>query len=185
MRTWLVVGLTLFAGIICLAAPPDVLADTAQIQYQFSNISGNVWSYTYTVDSTSFTANEAFTVFFTQGLYSNLQDPPPSPGGWSVFSTQPDATLLTDGLYTALALNDRASLTGSFTITFDYLGRGTPGSQGFSIDQFDANGFLLNTVTTGVTTPFTQVPEPATGLLLLVGLAAASRLRKRYCRQSS
>jgi hypothetical protein len=188
MRAWFIVELILFAGIICLAATPDVLADSTQVQYQFSNISGNEWSYTYTVTSTPLTANEAFTVFFTQGLYSNLQKQPPSPDGWSVFSTQPvpPTTLNTPGQYTALALNDGASLTGPFMITFDYSGAGTPGSQDFSIDRFDANGNLLNNVTTGVTTPFAQqVPEPATGLLLLVGAAAASGLRKRYCGQSS
>jgi len=186
MRMRFVVELILSAGIICLAVPSSVLADSAQIQYQVSNVSGDECSYTYTPNSTPFAANEAFTVFFTQGLSSNLQDPPPSPDGWFVFSTQPDATVLTDGLYTALALIDGASLTGPFTITFDYSGPGTPGSQDFSIDQFDTNGNLLNNVATGVTTPFAaQVPEPATGLLLLVGAAAVSGLRKRYCRQSS
>jgi hypothetical protein len=187
MRTWVIARLVLFAGFICFAAPLGVLADSTQVLYQVSNVSGNEWSYTYTVNNSApFVANEALTVFFPGGLFSNLQDPPPSPGGWFTLSLQPDTTLLTDGLYTALALNDGASLVGPFTITFNYLGPGTPASQNFSIDLFDANGKLLNNVTTGVTTPFrTQVPEPATGLLLLVGAVAVSGLRKRFSRESS
>jgi hypothetical protein len=166
--------------IAALAAPLSVFANSTQIQYQISNISGDEWAYTYTVSSAPFAANEAFTIFFTQGLFSNLQGTPPSPSGWFTFSLQPDAILFTNGLYTALALSPGASLTGPFTITFDYLGLGTPGSQAFSVDQFDANGNLISNVTTGLTTPLSQtVPEPATGLLLLAGAAGVGVLRKR------
>jgi hypothetical protein len=186
MRMRFAVALILFAGIICLSAPPSVLADSTQIQYQVSNISGSEWSYTYTLNTaTPFAANEGLTVFFTRGLFSNLQDPPPSATDWFAFSLQPGPTLLTDGLYTALALTGGASLSGPFTITFDYSGPGSPGSQAFSIDQFDSNGNLLSNVTRGFTTPLTQVvPEPATGVLLLGGAAVVGALKKRRCRQA-
>jgi hypothetical protein len=76
-------------------------------------------------------------------------------------------------------------LAGPFTITFDYLGLGTPGSQAFSIDLFDSNGNLISNVTTGFTTPLSQtVPEPATGLLLLAGGAAVVVLKKQWFGQA-
>ena len=62
-----------------LAAPLSMFANSVQIQYQATSISGDEWSYTYTVHSAPFAANEAFTVFFAQGSYSNLQAAPPSP----------------------------------------------------------------------------------------------------------
>jgi hypothetical protein len=182
MKKRLMVQVFLMAA---LAAPLSMFANSVQIQYQATNISGDEWSYTYKVTSAPFAANEAFTVFFGLGSYSNLQAAPPSPSGWSTFSLQPDAILFTNGLYTALALTPGASLAGPFTITFDYLGLGTPGSQAFSVDQFDSNGNLISNVTTGFTTPLSQtVPEPATGLLLLAGGAAVVVLKKQWFGQA-
>ena len=132
--------MVLFAVGISFAAL-GVLADSTQVQYQVSNVTGNEWSYTYDiVTSTPFVANEALTVFFPVALYSSLDNLPASPTGWFAFSIQPDPILLTDGFYSAVALGDGASLAGPFTISFDYSGAGTPGSQDFSIDLFDNNG---------------------------------------------
>ena len=175
MRMRIVIGLILFAGITCLATPRYVLASSTEIQYQISNVSGNEWQYTYTINNpptNSLSSLQAFTVFFDYNLTSNLQDTSTeSTSNWSIFSLQPDSTLLSDGNYVAQALTD-SPMTIPFTITFDYLGSGTPGAQPFSIDQFDANGNLTANIITGNTSLLgvTVTPEPASLVLMLSGL---------------
>jgi hypothetical protein len=185
MRMRLLTTLVLIAGISWLAGPAGVLADGTEVQYQVTNVSGDEWQYSYAIeDSTPFSANEALTVTFSAALYTNMDPAPPSPAGWSAFSAPSDTTLMFDGIYTASANADGASLAGPFTITFDYLGSGTPGSQPFSIDLFDSNSIYLSNVTTGVTTPFSNaVPEPESGLLLLIGGVALSGLKKRFVKR--
>jgi hypothetical protein len=185
MRMRFLTALVLIAGISWLAAPAGVLADGTEVQYQVTNVSGDEWQYSYAIqDSVPFVANEALTVTFYAALYTNMDSAPPSPAGWSAFSAPSDTTLMFDGIYTAAANADGASLSGPFTITFDYLGSGTPGSQPFSIDLFDSNGNLLSNVTTGVTTPLNAgVPEPATGLLLLTAGVALSGFKKRFVKR--
>jgi hypothetical protein len=185
MRMRFVVELILFAGIICLATPPSVLAD--QVQYQVSNVSGNEWQYSYYISNpplNSLLNLQAFTVFFDPSLTTNLQDTSgESTPNWGIFSIPYDPVLGSDGFYTAQALTDNP-LTDPFTITFDYLGSGTPGSQFFSIDQFDANGNLTSNLGIGDTTllPSAETPEPGTLVLYLsglVGLLGISNVRKR------
>jgi hypothetical protein len=64
-----------------------------------------------------------------------------------------------------------------FLIDFIWRGAGTPSSQPFEI--FDA---AFQVVETGRTIPFGQVPEPATGLLVMAGLGAALAARRRGAR---
>jgi hypothetical protein len=95
---------------------------------------------------------------------------------WDILTFQPDPGLFADGVYDALALADDASLLLPFAVTFDWLGGpGTsPGSQAFSINQFDPLGGIT-TLESGRTTT-AGVPEPAT--FALMGLGASLLVRR-------
>jgi hypothetical protein len=159
-------------------ASPSAKADG--VQYQATQVSGDTWQYTYTLTGTPLGANQAFTVFFDPTVTSNLVDTsmdatdPASLAAenWLSFTLPPAPPLMSDGVYTALALVDDDSATEAFTVAFDYSGLGKPGSQMFSIDQFDAFGNLVMNLQTGETTPVgVAAPEPGAGVLLILGLA--------------
>jgi hypothetical protein len=165
-------------GFSCAVASPSAKADG--VQYQATQVSGDSWQYTYTLTGTPLGAYQAFTVFFDPTLTSNLVDTsmdatdPASLAAenWLSFSIPFDPSLNSDGFYSALALINDDSMTEAFTITFDYSGLGQPGSQMFSIDQFDAFGNLVKNLQTGETTPVgVTAPEPGAGVLLILGLA--------------
>jgi hypothetical protein len=180
-RTRLALVIAALTGLAATFAAPCAHADSTGVEYQISNLGGE-WQYTYTLTGTALGVNQAFTVFFDPTLTSNLTDTsadftnPSSAAAanWASFALQGDPVLLSEGFYTALSLTGADGSTDSFTVTFDYLGTGAPGSQAFSIDQFDANGNLISNLETGQTTPFVStapVPEPGSGLLLLLGTA--------------
>ena len=95
---------------------------------------------------------------------------------WDVIAIEPDLNLPDDGFYDALAIVENASLADPFSITFTWLGEGTPSIQPFVVYE---PGF--NAIETGVAVPRTDaaIPEPTGAVLFLVGLAiAATRMRR-------
>jgi PEP-CTERM motif len=154
-------------GITLLAVP--TFADS--VQFDVTQVSGNVWQYQYFVSGRTFAANQAFTIFFDPTLYTSLQSPPPSATDWHTFVLQPDLNLNSSGNYTSEALVDNASLSSSFSLTFMFIGLGTPSSQLFEVDQFDASGKLTSVLSTGVTSPVTsRVSEPSSIVLMGIGV---------------
>ncbi|HLJ17643.1 MAG TPA: PEP-CTERM sorting domain-containing protein [Bryobacteraceae bacterium] len=152
------------------------------IEYEALNVTPgqDLWQYNYFVSGTTFAVNEDFTIFFDYHNFSNLQNPQPTVSSdWNVIDLQPDLNLPDNGAYDALALVDNPSLTTTFQVQFDWLGSGTPGSQPFSINQFDSAGNLVAVVETGNTVPVTStVPEPGAGLLFIAGIGALLLLRR-------
>lgn len=147
--------------------------------------SGSYWEYRYYVSGRSFAMNEGFTIFFDFNLFGELQSSPPAPNpDWDVLTLQPDLQLPDNGAYDALALVDNASLANPFTVDFVFLASGSPGSQPFTINRFDSEGTLLDTLETGFTVPrqTNVVPEPDTWLLVSGALMAisAARARRRF-----
>jgi hypothetical protein len=162
-------------------------ARAATIEYEAVDLAdgglGDRWEYRYFVSDISFAVDEGFSVYFPLGTFADLADPPASVGpDWDALSVQPDAVLSSDGFYDALALASVASLASPFVVQFDWLGApgSQPGSQSFTINRLDPSGGLVVLVA-GRTIPrgAPSVPEPAGGLLMLVGLATARRLRRR------
>jgi hypothetical protein len=186
----LILAVAAFAGLGLAFAVPSVKADG--VEYQAANLGGNEWQYTYTLTGAALSANQAFSVYFDPTLTSNVNDTstdftnPSSIAAteWLTLAFSGDPVLMSEGVFTALALTNGADpTTDSFTVTFLYTGLGAPGSQVFSIDQFDAAGNLISNLQTGETTPLAgaTVPEPGTGVLLGVGLLALGRkVRARW-----
>lgn len=139
---------------------------------------GELWQYRYTFQNYVPQQNVAIEILFDPLLYSTLQDPPPAVSGWSILTLQPDPSLPDPGRYSALALQNDAPLTGPFTVTFAWLGQGSPGDQPVEINQFASDGSFMGTLATDQSSP---VPEPATVLLIgsaLVAVALFLRLRR-------
>lgn len=149
------------------------------VSYDATNISGNTWEYTYTVSNDTLAIDiEEFTIFFDYTAYENLTLPT-APAGWDPLAIQPDTTLPDEGFYDALALVSGIAVGGSlggFTVRFDYLLSGTPGSQAFDI----IDPYTFATLDNGQTV-LAAVPVPAaiwlfgSGLLGLIGIARSEK----------
>lgn len=123
------------------------------------------YRYDYALSGFPHPSGFGFTVFFAPGLHASLQSPPPPLGPeWDVIAIQPDPGLPDAGFYDALALADFPTTLTGFSIEFVWLGAGAPGSQPFVV--YDP---AFATVESGQTLP---VPEPASLVLLVLGLAA-------------
>jgi len=154
------------------------VAAAATITYQASDLPDttpgeDLWQYQYTVNA-NLHAFDGFNVFFSPALYASLEASPAPPNAdWFVTTVPIDAALPADGVYNALALSDNPALSPPFSVSFVWLGSGTPGAQTFEI--FDPTFTITET---GVTT-LAAVPEPASVALLCVGLLAVIGLSRR------
>lgn len=152
-------------------------AHAASIGYTATSLGGTQWRYDYTVSNTTLAVPIAeFTLFFSVGPYANLHDISTAPG-WDVLLVQPDPAIPASGYFDALALAGGiapgATATG-FSVTFDYLGAGTPGAQPFSI--LDPVSFIE--LEAGITQA-AAVALPSTPWLLLAGVLAMACLGRR------
>ena len=149
-------------------------ASATTIQYSVQNLGGNSWEYSYTVNNDSLSVEiEEFTIIFDVGLYENLAVTD-SPAGWDSFALDPDPGLPEDGIFDSCSsdifcLGGGAGIAptgilGGFSVSFDYLGVGTPGGQAFEI--VDPATFEVDSGTT-----VALVPVPAAAWLLLSALS--------------
>jgi hypothetical protein len=165
-------------------------AQAIAIQFDTTNKGGDVWQYSYSVSDFAFGANQALFIDFDSNLYSDLQDTTPliqdtSPTPQPVWFTTTFPTSvatpgnvgdLPPGSFVAVSLVDGASLATPFTMTFTWLGSGTPGSQPFTVYQLDGDLNVVDVLASGATS---AVPEPATLALTATGLAFAVIRRRR------
>ena len=168
--------ISVFLLFMCL---PVGTSHAINILYQPTDLADSIpgedlWQYSYTVSDYIFDMDYGFTIYFDYLLYADLEDPPPVVNdNWGPIVWQPDTAIPDDGAYDALAWEDTASLADPFTVSFVWLGSGTPASQFFDVYE---PGFI--TIESGGTAP---IPEPATALLLLsgIGIFGLDRLRRR------
>lgn len=163
----------------------------AEIQYSVTDLPDSVpgqdlWRYDYTLVGFTFLANQGFSIAFTPTLYLSLVTPPPGvPPAWDLLVLQPDAGIPSNGLYDALALSDNPPIGPLFAIEFVFAGPGIPGPQPYTLNQFDASGQLIGSLGSGQTIGppgVSQIPEPASAALLVLGAAILAACRARYRR---
>lgn len=139
------------------------------IQYSTSHLGGTQWRYDYTVTNDSLAVTiEEFSLFFANGLYTNLHDASTTPG-WDLLVIQPDPAIPAAGYFDALALSGGilpGAAQAGFAVIFDYLGAGVPPPQAFSL--WDPLTFVE--IDAGTTAPLVALPLASTGWLLLAGL---------------
>ncbi len=160
------------AAAICLVGN----LSAATIKYTVTQLPGAAkYRYNYTVSGITFQANQDFDVQFPATLYSSLVNGMAG-SDFTLFVFDANNPPGVDGDYSAVAKVNNPSLAGPFSVDFMYLGSGLPGAQNFTIDQFDANGNFVSTISSGTTMP--TVPEPASVALSLLGLIAGVAWRK-------
>jgi hypothetical protein len=175
--------------IVAIVATLGTTASAAIIEYRATDLANvapgdDLWRYEYFVSGVAFVADQGFSVYFGPALYASLGHAPASPDpDWDVITVQPDSVLPSDGFYDAFALANAPSLVAPFVLTFHWQGGpgAQPGSQAFTINQFDAQG-LATVLDSGRTVPLRVpgVPEPSSALLVGVGIALAlQRYRRR------
>ena len=160
------------AAVAVMAFALCLPASATLVDYDVRLLTGNRYEYSYRVtnDTLGVPISE-FTVYFPFDLFANL-GPGSAPTDWEVFVDDPEIILVpVDGLYDALTrsvpIAQGASL-GGFTVEFDWLGTGLPGSQSFEIAVPDP----FEVLETGTTSRAVNIPEPGGLGLLAMGLAA-------------
>jgi len=124
---------------------------------------------TYLLSNFAFLANQELDIQFDPTLYGEFISGQAPSGFWlNLFDANnpPGAP----GDFSALATVDNPSLTASFTADVVFYGTGQPAAQSYSINQFDAQGNFVDTVTSGSTTPASDAPVPEPGSFWLGGI---------------
>jgi hypothetical protein len=157
-------------GALALSALLVSPARSATISYTAMNLGGSTWEYSYTVINDTLGADlEEFTIFFDVALFENLAVTN-SPNDWDSLVVQPDSGIPADGFFDSLALGAPIAASdslGEFSVSFDFLGAGTPGAQLFAV----VDPITFATLESGVTIS-SVVPVPGGIWLLLSGLTA-------------
>lgn len=139
------------------------------IFYEVDDLGSGRWEYTYDVKNVSLESPiEEFTIWFDYGRYDNLlvTTPDPLAGNWDEIVLQPEPVISDDGLYDALTLAlgiGEGEIVSGFSVSFDWLDEGVPGSQYYEIVVPDTSP--MEVIDSGWTRP---IPEPSTLLLLFV-----------------
>ncbi len=167
-------------GLSALMLPTATQANP--IFFDVENLGGTQWRYDYTLGNDVAPDIGWFTVYFDLEQYTNIAIVA-SPTDWDPLAIQPDPGLAADGFVDWFSLGAGVLmddiLTG-FSVTFDFLGAGTPGSQPFDINApTPGDPFQPTAISQGVTESNAVVSEPGTLTLLALGCLALLHSRRR------
>jgi hypothetical protein len=126
-------------------------------------------------------ANQELDIVFSAALYTTLSNGVVS-SGFDLMLLQPNNPPGAPGHFSALALSNIGVVPGPWSVDFLFNGPGTPGSQPFFINQYDASGRFITTLESGTTQNSAQVPEPGTFMLLglvVIGCGVGWAVRRR------
>ena len=154
-----------FVLLLHTTGPADVIFDVMPL-------GSNQWQYSYDVINTSpdFIIEE-FTIFFDADLYENISIDgiqPPTPD-WDILVWN-SAFAGSPGGYDALTMGNgilQGQTVSGFSVVFDWLGTGFPGSQYYEI----VNPFNYSEVLESGQTASSVIPAPGALYLVLSGLA--------------
>jgi hypothetical protein len=157
-----------FATLCALFAAHFAYAGT--IDYQITALPGGLpgqplFQYTYYLSGFDFLALQEMDLVYPANLFGTLSNGVVTPG-FSFMLFQPNNPPGTTGDFSVLALSNVGAVVGPWSVDVTYLGAGLPGPQTFIMDQFDANGDLVEPLGSGQTDP----PTPEPGTFVLVGL---------------
>jgi hypothetical protein len=181
-RIWSAGGLAGAALALALALGAGA-ARAATITYELIPLGGSDYQIVYTVENDgSLGAGVAillFDVLFDPGLYAEssiaVATPAPLASAWSeiVLASAPGVPAAYDALALAGGIAAGTSASG-FTLTFRWLGLGTPGSQPFEI--YDSVSFAL--LEQGMTANVAPLPPPIALLATACAALVAARARR-------
>jgi hypothetical protein len=137
------------------------------IEYTVTNVSGSTWQYDYYLRGfDTLSADYGFVIQFDGVKASNLAKIGSDPAGWDIL------TGTTPRVYDSYAETAAAwDYTGAFSVSFLWNDGATgPGAQTFRI--YNPSFTTIQSGTTSLYAGGSAVPEPASGFLLLGGLAA-------------
>ena len=144
----------------------------AGIIFDVMPLASNQWQYSYDVINTSSDfIIEEFTVFFDADLYENISVDgiqPPTPQ-WDILVWN-SAFAGSPGGYDALTMGNgilQGQTVSGFSVVFDWLGTGMPGSQHYEI----VNPLNYNDILESGQTASNVIPAPGAFCLVLSGLA--------------
>ena len=176
-------------GLLLLGLSLSGTAVASPIFYETVDEGGGRWTYNYTAGNDTAFDIEEFTIYFDYGLYEFVlvddgfggQEVDPNdydaPADWDPIVAPTDIILGVeeDGFYDAFAFGDLlfpGNLIPGFSVSFTYLGLGTPGSQFFEYFGYDAadNDIFGDSFTELRDDTPQPVPEPGTLLLMSLGL---------------
>ncbi|OXU14184.1 PEP-CTERM sorting domain-containing protein [Sedimentisphaera salicampi] len=141
----------------------------AEIQADYSNISGSRWEAEYAIYNSGTEQISELTIWFAYEDYANFEITTADPQGWDELIIEPEPLTESGAGYDLLNISAPLTAGGElsgFSLEFDYAGS-SPAQQSFEI----INPNTFETLYEGQT-----VPEPATiGLFALAGLAMKKR----------
>jgi hypothetical protein len=170
----------LVVALALIASAQTVTAAPITIQFEATDLPDlipgeDLWRYDFTVAGTLL-QDQDFEIEFDYDSYADLDGSSPSVS-WDLLVLQPEPAIPDVGRYNALALIDHGLFTEFFAVTFLWNGPGNPGSQPFTVAEYDAQG-LRSVIASGQTTPL-NVPEPGTLMLTASGLAYVIYRRRK------